>query len=171
MMAMLTSSSTFDRPPASPRAAPTKIRRPPRAPGRASSPISHRLSARCQTRQPDRKDAQPGHDSEDAAGIASNLTCRAQKWDLALTFIDLSSGGIHPSIFDLPSHSSMEAVADSLLVHSDHSERRAETRAIYVANNYRYMMQITMSTDSNPLESDAFWAWYGEFGFSEDFGT
>ena len=30
------------------------------------------------------------------------------------------------------------------------------------------MMQITMSTDSNPLESDAFWAWYGEFGFSED---
>ena len=58
-------------------------------------------------------------------GIASDLTRRAQKWDLALTFIDLSSGGIHPSIFDLPSHSSMEAVADSLLVHSDHSERRA----------------------------------------------
>ena len=52
-------------------------------------------------------------------GIASDLTCRAQKCDLALTFIDLSSGGIHPSIFDLPSHSSMEVIPDSLLPHSD----------------------------------------------------
>ena len=25
-----------------------------------------------------------------------------------------------------------------------------------------------MSNSSNPLESDAFWAWFGEFGFSED---
>ena len=29
-------------------------------------------------------------------------------------------------------------------------------------------MQITMSTSSNPLESDDFWAWFGEFGFSAE---